>query len=105
VKQRIIMENIYTDESMVRPPYGCKPGLNRRLLTKWYKAHWEVHGNKIQQEQETKPAQDAYERYVEWAQREGLPVLPREEAMQLPTTERIDHYRQQMAKALTLSSE
>lgn len=93
-KQRIIMENIYTDASFTRPPYGVKPGLNRRILTKWYRAHWEVHGTRLAVKAEEDKSSN-YQRYVKWAKAEGLPIIPEG---QYPSEERQREYVLQVAR-------
>lgn len=101
VKQRIIMENIYTDGAFSKPPYGSKPGLNRRIVTKWYQRHWDVHGTSITRKSEENPSpEEAYQRYVAWATKEGLPVKSREEAMRIPEAEEVEKYVQQFGKQL-----
>lgn len=98
VKQRIIMENIYTDGAFDKPPYGSKPGLNRRIVTKWYRKHWEVHGTTITRKSEEEPSQEEkYLRYVAWAETNGIPVKSREEAFRIPEAEEVEKYVQQFA--------
>lgn len=96
VKQRIINENIISDQSFTNPPYGCKPGLNKRLLTKWYKAHWELHGTTIAKHNEGTTNDQAYQKYVEWAKREGIPIVPPGPA----SDEAVENYVNQLARNL-----
>ncbi len=64
VKQRIVMDQISKDESIINVPYGRKPGINKYVVDKWYKKHWDLHGQKIASKNEQQKEKDEEESVV-----------------------------------------
>lgn len=89
VKKRIIMDMIYKDESIVKTPYGVRPGINRGVITRWYRQHWELHGARLNEKNETKTNMNAsYEDYLLICELNGSSPISKEEYLQPPSPER-----------------